>query len=56
MLVLTHSHPDRIGGSQAVRRGSGCQVAAHIDAKPWIEDVECQFEERPVLNSHSLIW
>jgi len=55
MLVLTHSHPDHIGGSQAVRRGSGCQVAAHLDAKPWIEDVESQFRERPILNFHSLV-
>lgn len=55
MLVLTHSHPDHIGGSQAVKRESGCQVAAHIDAKPWIEDVECQFRERPILNFHSLV-
>lgn len=55
MLVLTHSHPDHIGASRAVKRESGCRVAAHIDAQPWIEDVELQSRERPIGNFHSLV-
>ncbi len=55
MLVLTHSHPDHIGGAVALRKGTGCQVAAHVDARPWIEDVELQYKERPILNFHSLV-
>jgi hydroxyacylglutathione hydrolase len=54
-LVLTHSHPDHIGGAYEVVAGSGCQVAAHIEDKPWIEDIESQFRARPVLNFHSLV-
>ena len=55
MLALTHSHPDHIGGSQGVVRECGCQVAAHVDAQPWIEDVERQSRERPIANFHSLV-
>ena len=55
MLVLTHSHPDHIGGCQGVVRECGCRVIAHVDAQPWIEDVERQFRERPIVNFHSLV-
>lgn len=55
MLALTHSHPDHIGGSQRVVRECGCRVAAHVDAQPWIEDVERQCRERPIENFHSLV-
>jgi len=55
LLALTHSHPDHIGGSQGVVRECGCQVAAHVDAQPWIEDVELQSRERPIANFHSLV-
>jgi len=55
MLVLTHSHPDHIGGGQGIVRECGCLVAAHIDAQPWIEDVELQSRERPIANFHSLV-
>jgi len=54
-LVFTHSHPDHIGASRAIKKQSGCKVAAHIDAKPWIENVDRQYEERPIGNFYDLV-
>lgn len=55
LMVLTHSHPDHIGSAQAIKKASGCVVAAHSGEKSWIEDVELQSKERPVPNFHSLV-
>jgi hydroxyacylglutathione hydrolase len=54
-LVFTHSHPDHIGGSRAIKKQTGCKVAAHIDARPWIENVERQYAERPIGNFYDLV-
>jgi glyoxylase-like metal-dependent hydrolase (beta-lactamase superfamily II) len=54
-LVFTHSHPDHIGGSAALKKQTGCQTAAHLDACPWIEDVGRQYTERPIANFHELV-
>ncbi len=55
ITVLTHSHPDHIGAVQAIKRTSGCMVAAHPGEKSWIEDVELQYSERSVPGFHSLV-
>jgi hydroxyacylglutathione hydrolase len=55
MLVLSHAHPDHIGGGRTVQKETGCRVAAHALEKPWIEDVDVQYRERPILNFHSLV-
>lgn len=54
-IVFTHSHADHIGGGPALKKQTGCKVAAHIDAKPWIEDVDRQYAERPIGNFYDLI-
>lgn len=54
-LVFTHSHPDHIGGSLAIKKQTACQTAAHPDACPWIEDVDRQYSERPIANFHELV-
>lgn len=54
-LVLTHSHPDHIGGAQAIRQATGCRIAAHKDAVGWIEDTELQELERPVPGFGALV-
>ena len=54
-IILTHSHADHIGGSPALKKQTGCKVAAHIDAKPWIENVDHQYAERPIGNFYDLV-
>ncbi len=53
--VLTHAHPDHIGGALYVRDEIGCEFAAHGYDAPWIEDVDRQFRERPVPGFHELV-
>lgn len=48
LLLLTHSHPDHVGGAQAIKAATGCRVAAHEGETDWIEDTERQGRERPV--------
>ena len=55
MAVITHAHPDHIGGAAAIREATGCIVAAHVDDAPWIQDVERQNAERPVPGFHALV-
>lgn len=54
-IIFTHSHADHIGAGPAIKRQTGCKIAAHIDAKPWIEDVDQQYTERPVGNFYDLV-
>ena len=54
-IVFTHSHADHIGGGQALKEQTGCKIAAHIDAKPWIENVDRQYAERPIGNFYDLV-
>jgi glyoxylase-like metal-dependent hydrolase (beta-lactamase superfamily II) len=55
LLIHTHCHPDHIGCSPAIKKASGCQVAAHEFAKPWIEDVDLQYRERPTGTFYTLV-
>jgi hydroxyacylglutathione hydrolase len=54
-LVLTHAHPDHIGAARAIKHITGCTVAAHRADRPWIEDVERQFRDRPIPNFAALV-
>lgn len=53
--VFTHAHPDHIGGALYVRDEVGCEFAAHGYDAPWIEDVDRQFQERPVPGFHGIV-
>lgn len=55
LLILTHSHPDHIGGALAIREATGCTVAAHAAEQAWIEDVNLQCMSRPVPGFHQMV-
>ena len=48
IIILTHSHPDHIGAASLIQQQSKAHVWAHPNERTWIEDVECQQQERPV--------
>lgn len=55
LLLLTHAHPDHIGGALAIRQATGCAVAAGAGERAWIEDVNLQCASRPVPGFHNLV-
>jgi len=54
-VLLTHAHPDHIGGCLAIQRVSAALFCAHPADKPWVEDVERQYQERPIPNFFELV-
>lgn len=55
LLILSHAHPDHIGAAKVIREATDGIIAAHAEEKPWIEDTERQFDERPVPGFHALV-
>jgi len=55
VLVLTHSHPDHMGGAMSIREVTGCIVAAHPAEVAWIEDPSLQARERPIPGFSTLV-
>ena len=53
-IFLTHAHPDHIGTAAWFRERFGCSVYASAGEKPWIEDIDRQFRERPIPNFYGL--
>jgi hydroxyacylglutathione hydrolase len=54
-LILTHSHPDHIGGARAIQKATGCIIAAHPAERAWIEDTGLQARERPIPGFPTLV-
>lgn len=46
LVLLTHAHPDHIGGCLAIHKASSALFCAHPADKGWIEDVERQYHAR----------
>jgi hydroxyacylglutathione hydrolase len=54
-LILTHAHPDHIGGAKEIQSLSGCKIQVHSSDAAWIEDIEVQFKARPVPGFYNLV-
>lgn len=55
LIVQTHSHPDHIGATKAIKELTGCSVAVHKNEKAWIDNVDLQFKERPIPGFYNLV-
>jgi hydroxyacylglutathione hydrolase len=55
LLILTHSHPDHIGGAPAIQKATECIVAVHPAERAWIEDTGLQARERPIPGFSTLV-
>ncbi len=55
LVLLTHAHPDHIGGCAPIRRAAPAVVAVHPAERPWVEDVARQQRERPIPNLFELV-
>jgi len=54
-VLITHAHPDHIGGCLAIQKASSPLFYAHSADKPWIENIERQYRERPIPNFFELV-
>ncbi|MGN1014759.1 MAG: MBL fold metallo-hydrolase [Butyricicoccus sp.] len=53
-IFLTHAHPDHIGTAAWFREHTGCKLYASEGEHRWIEQIELQFQERPIPNFYKL--
>jgi glyoxylase-like metal-dependent hydrolase (beta-lactamase superfamily II) len=54
-LLLTHGHPDHLGGARSLSEQTGCLVAASEMERSCIETPDVQFEARPVPGFFELV-
>lgn len=53
-IFLTHAHPDHIGTVAYFKEKTGCKIYASEGERAWIEDIDMQYQERPIPNFYAL--
>lgn len=53
-IFLTHAHPDHIGTAAYFKEKTGCKIYASEGERAWIEDIDMQYQERPIPNFYAL--
>lgn len=53
-VFLTHAHPDHIGTAAWFQEYTGCKIYASQGERAWIENINLQYQERPIPNFYKL--
>lgn len=53
-IFLTHAHPDHIGTAAYFQEKVGCDIYAGKGEQRWIENIDLEFQERPIPNFYKL--
>lgn len=53
-IFLTHAHPDHIGTAAYFHEKVGCDIYAGKGEQRWIENIDLEFQERPIPNFYKL--
>lgn len=53
-IFLTHAHPDHIGTAAWFKQHTGCRIYASRGERAWIEDIDQQYQQRPIPNFYRL--
>lgn len=54
-VILTHAHPDHIGGVYELRKETDFELYCPREERAWVENIDKQFIERPIPDFYNII-